>query len=118
MGRDMINFSQTLGALGMPDFNEVLMREIERLSVSELPLQRGLTTGSHALDDDIQAMILNVWESDDFIHVKAGLFYRSIIAGCSCADDPTPVDEVNEHCVVQIDINKKTAEATITLLKE
>jgi len=26
-------------------------------------------------------------------------------------DDPTPIDEQNEYCVVQIDINKQTAEA-------
>ena len=87
------------------------------MSVNELPLQQGLTTGSHALDNDIQAMILNVQETETSIRVKAGIFYKAIIAGCSCADDPTPVDECNEHCEVMIEIDRASAEATITLVE-
>ncbi len=114
----MTCLSQALSAWGDPDFKSVVKRDIELLSVTELPLQQGLTTGSYALDRDIEAMILNSWESETCIHVKAGIFYKSIIAGCSCSDDPTPIDEVNEHCEVQIDINKKTADAMITLLPD
>ena len=61
-------------------------------------------------------MIILVADDEGFIHVKAGIFYSGIIAGCSCADDPTPVDEQNEYCEVQFEINKKTAEATVALL--
>jgi hypothetical protein len=50
--------------------------------------------------------------------VKAGIFYTGVIAGCSCADDPTPVDELNEYCVVQFDIDRMTAETTVRLLAE
>jgi len=50
--------------------------------------------------------------------VKAGIFYKSIIAGCSCSDDPSPIDEVDEHCEVMIEIDKRSAEATITLLPD
>jgi len=114
----MIQFKRSFSAWATPGFKSVLKQEIEQLSVIELPLQQGLTTGSHALDADIQAMILNVQESEFCIQVKAGIFYKSIIAGCSCADDPTPVDEVNEHCEVLIEIDKMTAEATITLLQD
>jgi len=112
----MIRFTQALNAWGTVDFKVVLKREIEQLSVNELPLQQGLATGSHALDDDIEVMILNVQESDTSIQVKAGIFYKAIIAGCSCSDDPTPVDECNEFIEVIIDIDKALAEATITLL--
>ena len=111
-------FTPTLNAWGTPEFKAALMREIEQLSVNELPLQQGLTTGSHALDDDIQAMILNVQETRSSIRVKAGIFYKAIIAGCSCSDDPTPIDECNEHCEVLIEINKASGEATITLLQD
>jgi len=52
------------------------------------------------------------------IRVKAGIFYTGVIAGCSCADDPTPIDEQNEYCVVQFDIDRTTADATVTLLAE
>jgi len=114
----MILFTQAVSAWGTSDFKAVLKREIEALSYKELPLQQGLTTGSHALDDDIEAMILNVQESDTFIQVKAGVFYKAIIAGCSCSDDPTPVDVCNEHIEVQIEIDKASAEAAITLIRD
>jgi hypothetical protein len=38
--------------------------------------------------------------------------------GCSCADDPTPDSKNNEYCVVQLDIDKTTAETTIDLVTE
>jgi hypothetical protein len=63
-------------------------------------------------------MIIGVSEAAGLIRVKAGIFYTGVIAGCSCADDPTPVDELNEYCVLQLGIDKKTAETTVTLLAE
>jgi hypothetical protein len=39
-----------------------------------------------------------------------------VIAGCSCADDPTPTNELDEFCELQLDIDKLTAVATVTLL--
>lgn len=36
----------------------------------------------------------------------------------SCADDPTPVDELTEYCVLQFDIDRTTADASVTLLAE
>jgi len=114
----MIHFSQTINAWENPEFKAVVKREIELLPISELPLQQGLTTGSYALDKDIEAMILNVRESESCIHVKAGIFYKAIIAGCSCSDDPTPIDECNEHCKIMIDIDKESGEATVTLLPD
>jgi len=114
----MIQFKEAVTARGTVEFKSVLKREIEKLPISVLPLQQGLTTGSYALDRDIEVMILNSWESESCIHVKAGIFYKSIIAGCSCSDDPSPIDEVDEHCEVQIDIHKASGEATITLLQD
>ncbi len=52
------------------------------------------------------------------VRVKAGIFYKGVIAGCNCADDPSPIDEQNEHCVVQFLIDRLTAEASVTLLTE
>jgi hypothetical protein len=48
--------------------------------------------------------------------LKAGVFYTGIIAGCSCSDDPSPVDEQNEYCDLLFTIDKLTAETQITLL--
>ena len=115
---EMIRLTKTLNAWGTPDFKDILKKEIEQMDAGQLPLQQGLSTGSYAIGDKLNAMIIGVSEGAGFIRVKAGIFYSGIIAGCSCADDPTPVNEESEYCVVQLDINKLTAETTIALLAE
>ena len=115
---DMIRLTETLNAWGTSDFNDVFKKEIEQLGAGQLPLQQGLSTGSYAIDDRFNVMIIGVSENPGFIRVKAGIFFSGIIAGCSCADDPTPVNEESEYCVVQLDIDKRTAETTIGLLTE
>lgn len=115
---EMIRLTETLKAWGTAGFNDILKREVERMDTGQLPLQQGLSTGSHVIDDTFNVMIISVSEEADFIRAKAGIFYSGIIAGCSCADDPTPVNEESEHCVVQMDIDKLTAETKVTLLAE
>ena len=88
------------------------------MGAEQLPLQQGLSTSSYALDDKLNAMIISVAEDANFIRAKVGIFYAGITPGCSCADDPTPVEEQAEHCVVQLDINKMTAETTVALVAE
>lgn len=112
----MLRLARTLNAWGQPDFKDTLKQEIEQLGSAQLPLQQGLSVSSYALDDKLDAVILDSTEDEGFLQIKAGLFYTGIIAGCSCADDPTRVDEQGEYCEVQIEINKLTAETTVVLL--
>ena len=114
----MTRLSKALSAWGTQDFNDILKQEIEQLDVENLPLQHGLSTGSYAMDNNLRVMILSVSEQANCIRAKVGIFYTGVIAGCSCADDPTPIDEQNEYCEVQVDINKNTADTTVILLTE
>jgi len=114
----MIQLTETLNAWGTPDFKDVLKKEIEQIDAGQLPLQQGLSTGSHVIDGKFNVMIIGVAEDAAIIRVKAGIFYSGIIAGRSCADDPAPVNEESEYCVVQLDINKQTADTTVALLAE
>ena len=114
----MIRLTKSLNAWGTPDFRDTLKKEIEQMGSEQLPLQQGLSAGSHVQGDKFTVMILGVTEQNDFIRARAGVFYTSIIAGCSCADDPTPVSELNEYCEVQLDIGKKTAETMVMLVPE
>ncbi len=109
---------RALGAWKNPHFNEVLKDEIRQLGMAALPLQQGLSRSSHVSGDKYDVVVLNVAEEPQRILVKAGIFYQGIIAGCSCADDPTPVDEQTEYCVLQFDIDKRSAEAAISLLED
>jgi len=45
------------------------------------------------------------------------VFFSAFIAGCNCADGPTPVDEINEYCEIRVEIDRTTAEAQLTLLE-
>ncbi len=114
----MIRFTKSMAAWNTPAFQETLKQEIAALDEQHLPLQQSLTASSRVSDSPIQAVILNVAEEAGVVRVKAGIFYSGVIAGCNCADDPSPIDEQNEHCVVQFLIDRLSAEASVTLLAE
>lgn len=114
----MIKLEKSLQVWGTPDFKATLKQEVERLNVELLPLQRGLTTGNYVLANPHTAMVYGVSEVGKFICVSAGIFYQSVIAGCSCADDPTPVNENSEYCEIRLKIDKATAQTTVTLVTE
>lgn len=114
----MIRLSESLNAWGTPEFKDVVTREIAQLDAGTLPLQQGLAVSSHVTDRPFQAMLINATEDGGQLRVKAGIFYTGVIAGCSCADDPTPIDEQTEYCVVQFAIDTMTAGTTVALLAE
>ncbi len=114
----MIQFPASIAAWHTPDFTEVFKAEVKQLDSDLLPLQQGLAHSSSANGANLGVTVLNLTETPDTIQVKAGLFYSGIIAGCSCADDPTTQHEVNEYCEVRFSINKHSGEATVTLLRD
>lgn len=113
-----IRLTRSLRTWGTPGFTHALKREVEQLEHDALPLQRGLAMGSHVLDNPVSAMVINASETDGIIRAKVGIFYSSILAGCACADDPTPVNENSEYCVVRFDIDTSTGAAQVELLDE
>lgn len=113
----MIILANALKAWGTPEFESVLKDEIQKIDIELLPLQDGLSQSSYVCESAINVIILNVTEAFDVIHAKAGVMYAGINAGSCCADDPTPVSEQNEYCEILFDINKITAESTVTVIK-
>lgn len=107
---------KSLENLHTDDFEVILAQEVAALGIDHLPLQQGLSRSSYALDDNLRVMILKTEETSEAILVKACLFYEGIIAGCSCADDPTPIDRQPEQCEIEININRRTAEASVSLV--
>ena len=111
----MIRLTKSRNAWGTPGFKEVLRQELEQLDADQLHLQQALSTGSYAKTDSLKVMVISSSEASGLIRAKAGVFFTGIIAGCSCADDPTPIDELSEYCELQIRIDKTTAETTVEL---
>ena len=114
----MLRLSKALNAWGTAAFQETLKEEIERLDADVLPLQQGLSHGSFSDGKGLSVMIIAVSEGPQLIRAKTGIFYSAIIAGCSCADDPTPVDEQTEYCEVLLEIDKGSGETKVTLVQE
>jgi len=112
----MTELTRSLCAWGSDEFNTILKKEIEALDPDQLPLQEGLSRSSYATGENIQVMILSCSELPDALKIKAGIFYSGIIAGCSCADDPTPINEENEYCEVELTIDKSSASTEINLI--
>jgi hypothetical protein len=112
----MIRLPATLAAWGTPAFADRLQQELAGLGAAALPLQQGLVSGSYVHGDDLGVMLLAVSEAPETIRAKVGVFYQGVIAGCSCADDPTPVDTTTEYCELQLEIDRESAETRIILL--
>ena len=112
----MILLKDAVQAWGTRDFGNVLKEELENIGLKGLPLQEGLSSSSVALDDQLQVVLLGIEDDSDRIFVTASLFYTGIIAGCSCADDPSPVEAQNEHCDIIVSIRKSSGQASIRLL--
>lgn len=111
----MIELKLSLQQWQTAAFTETLKQEICSLDVRLLPLQQGLRYSSFANADKLSVTVLKVSEENNTILVRVGLFYTGIIAGCNCADDPSPVDEINEYCEALFTIDKNSAETLITL---
>jgi len=113
----VIHLAKSLHAWGTPDFQAILKQEIAQCA-DHLPLQQGLSSSSYVTDAPVTVVIHSVAELEDVIRVKAGIFYKGVLGGCSCADDPTPTGENDENCEVQLDIDKKTAATAVALVTE
>lgn len=109
----MILLPNSLQAWNTPDFAAVLKQELSQSGAGSLPLQQGLSSGSYALDAGLSVMLISAIEAGGLINVKVGVFYKGVIAGCNCADDPTPVEAQNEYCEVELVIDKVTAQTTV-----
>ena len=98
------------------NFCDVLKEELKQLSIDQLPLQKTISQGSYVLDEPISVLNVNAEEEGETIRVRAGIFFQTVIAGCNCADDPTPVEKINEYCEILLYIDKKTASTSIGLI--
>lgn len=114
----MVKLPESLKALDSPSFAEVFKNEVANLKAGSLPLQECITQGSFTNEGDVSVVVLSISKAPDVVSIKAGIFYSSVIAGCSCADDPTPVDELTEYCELLFDINRETSEVVISLLSD
>lgn len=111
----MFHLPKSVAAWPSEEFAAVLKQEVERLPSALLPLQAGLSSSSYAFGDRFSIMVIGAAEEANAIRARLGIFYEGITAGCSCADDPTPVEPQNEYCEVELTIDKATGAAAARL---
>jgi len=113
-----ITLPNSLEAWPTDHFKAHFIKEVEALNGHELPLQLGLRWSSYALTDEFRVMVLAANETTQTLEVKGGVFYKGIISGCSCSDDPSPTDEQTEYCQMLFTIDKLTAETKVDVIPE
>ena len=110
----MLSLPRALAAWNTPEFNALLKRELEAAGPAALPLQQSLSASSYALDDGCTVMVIGASEEAGLIRARVGVFFHGVIAGCSCADDPTPVEPQQEYCELELAIDRSTGAVTIS----
>lgn len=110
----MIRLPETLQAWDSPACRDTLRLELERLDSAALPLQQGLSYTSHALNE-FSVRVLQTESTQERLKARVGIIYAGIIPGCSCADDPTPIEPQAEYCEILVEIDRISAEARISL---
>jgi hypothetical protein len=106
-------FLASLQAWGTAGFADTLKHEIEGLPPGTLPLLEDASCDGLPDDTAIQVMVFNSDDSPQSIQCRVGIFFREIIAGCSCGDEPFP-QNVYREMLVRID--KSTGNVEFELL--
>lgn len=110
----MIQLGKSLVAWGTPAFEATVKSEIAALGPAPLPLQSALAHSSYVTDEPVEVVVIAAADAGAALRVRAGIFYRGIIAGCSCVDDPTPVEPTSEYCELEFAIDKATGRAQVS----
>lgn len=113
----MIALPQTLAAWSDESLANTALRELDANNLLARLLQRGLQRGNIALLDNVSARVLRAHQHSDAYHLRLGVSYCSLITGCACSDDPTPLSELPEY--VELDIHLTAdAQASVTLCED
>lgn len=104
---------RTASAWGGLDFEAVLKAELAAVGAAALPLQGGLRRGSVVVEAPVEVMFLSARERGGRLRIRVGVFYAGILAGCGCADDPTPVEAEPEYCVLMLDLERGTGRGRV-----
>ncbi len=114
MDTDTLYLPNSLRALDTSTFAATLKQEIAALPFDSLPLQQCLRQSSAISNEPLTIMILGHRDNQHERIIRLGVSFSGIIAGCSCADDPTPIDTITEYCEFTLMFDRVSGAATIT----
>ncbi len=111
----MLSLPEALSAWDSESFAQTLQEEVERLAPGTLPLDKCLARGDSVDDARLTARVLQYSADEDAVRAKVGIFFTEILAGCSCGEEPMPLDA---YCVLQVRIDRRTAEAVFEAIQD
>jgi hypothetical protein len=111
----MVTLHDALRAWPTPDFAPVLKRELAALPPGVLPLQHGVSPGTHVDDSEVSAMVIRAAAETGVIRARVGVFFTEVLAGCSCCDDPAPA---SAYCEIEVLIEPATGEARFVPVRD
>ena len=98
------------------EIDATFKEELAGMSPDALPLQQGMAHGSVADGDGLSAMVIGKEIDADRIRIHAGLFFSSVVAGCACHNDPTPMGEEAEYCEALFEIERPAGTTRVSLM--
>ena len=103
----------TLAAWPKAHFAATLEEELLRADpVVRLRLDRLLHHGTHVVGTP-RFIVLGSEADAAGVQVRLGVFLRSVLAGCACADDPTPMDTMDEYGELVLRIDRASARVDV-----
>lgn len=103
---------KTLAAWPDGELVTILNEELAAADPAWLAPERLLARGSHVVSRP-RFIILGSQADDKRVTLHLGVFFQSVIAGCACADDPTPEDRIEEYGELRLTLDRHDAHAEI-----
>jgi len=111
----MLRFPRTAGAAS-DEIEATFKAELAATPADALPLQQGMAHGSVADGETLSAMVIRTEVESRRIRLYAGLFFASVVAGCACHNDPTPMGNESEYVEAVFQIERPGGATRVSLL--
>ena len=98
------------------EIEDAFKAELAALSPDALPLQQGMAHGNVADGDALSAMVIRTESDTDSLRIHAGLLFSSVVAGCACHNDPTPMSDQTEYCEALFEIERPDGRTRVSLI--
>lgn len=86
--------------------NSQLNQALKSLTLKDLSLVECCYHSGNIDKDSVEIIILSTTKFDDRVQLKIGVFFREVLTGCACSDNPfQTISYENGYCEQQLIFN-------------